>query len=199
MDGRVRKYQITEKETVWEGKYLRCLEISYRDPEGMLRKWESVERVHCDGTVVIVPVTDDGEIVLIRQFRPAVNSYVIEFPAGLNDRGEKLEDAARRELREETGFRPGELLFLAQGPLSSGSSGEILTVYFAKGLKRIGIQGRDETEDIEVLEIPFGRVYEDLFRLAENGNLIDLKIFGLIELARRRDISERGSEVRGNY
>jgi len=190
MDGRMRKYHIADRKTVWEGKYLRCLEITYADPKGMLRKWESVERVNCDGIVAIVPVTDKGEVVLIRQFRPAVNSYVIEFPAGLNDRSERLEDAARRELLEETGFEPRELQLLAQGPLSSGSSGEILTVYFAKGLKHVGIQERDETEDIEVMEIPLGQVYENLARLAEEGNLIDLKIFGLIDLARKRGMFE---------
>ena len=134
----------------------------------------------------IVPVTGSGEVILIRQFRPAVNNYVIEFPAGLNDKGEELEEAARRELREETGYEPEEMVFLAQGPLSSGSSNELLSVFLAKGLRFAGVQGRDETEDIEVLEVPLDRVDRELSRCAERGDYIDLKIFGFIELAKKR-------------
>jgi ADP-ribose pyrophosphatase len=179
-------YEITGTEVLWEGMYLRCLRLHYRDTSGDKRHWEAVERVNCDHVVAIVPVTDDGKMVFIRQFRPPVSSYVIEFPAGLNDRGEGPEAAVLRELREETGYEAGELVFLARGPLSSGSSREILTVYLAKGLTYKGIEGRDETEDIEVLEIPLERIYDTLSQLSEEGNLVDLKILGLIEMARRR-------------
>ncbi|HTR44720.1 MAG TPA: NUDIX hydrolase, partial [Thermodesulfovibrionales bacterium] len=179
-------YEITKKETVWEGKFLRGVSVTYRDSEGALRQWETVERVNCEGIVAIVPMTGSGEVILIRQFRPAVNNYVIEFPAGLNDKGERLEEAARRELLEETGYEPEEMIFLAQGPLSSGSSNELLSVYLAKGLRFTGVQGRDETEDIEVLEISLDRVDQELSRFAERGDYIDLKILGFIELAKKR-------------
>jgi 8-oxo-dGTP pyrophosphatase MutT (NUDIX family) len=192
----MERYEIVEKETVWEGKYLRGLNITYRDAEGTLRNWEAVERVHCEGIVAVVPVTDNGDIILIRQFRPAVNSYVIEFPAGLNEGGERLEDAAIRELREETGYEAREMIFLAAGPLSSGSSSEVLTVYLAWGLSFKGIAGRDETEDIEVLKIPMNRISTELSRLGAEGNSIDLKIFGFIELARKFFSQVRG--VRGH-
>ncbi|HXX57442.1 MAG TPA: NUDIX hydrolase [Thermodesulfovibrionales bacterium] len=189
----MKKYEIIDKEAVWEGKYLRFLEITYGDSEGTVRKWESVDRVNCDGVVAILPVTDSEEVVFVRQFRPAVSNYVIEFPAGLNDREEKLEDAARRELLEETGYEAGELLFLARGPLSSGASAEVLTVYFARGLRFRGIEGRDETEDIEVLKIPIDEMFGQLSLLEAEGNFIDLKVFGLIELARRRGVlTEKG-------
>ena len=79
-------------------------------------------------------MTDDKEVLLIRQFRPPVNGYVIEFPAGLNDKGDTLEEAAKRELLEETGYSAREMIFLTEGPMSSGASGEILTVFLAKGL-----------------------------------------------------------------
>lgn len=179
----MERYVIVDKETVWEGRYLRCLKITYRDSMGVLRQWEAVERVNCDGIVAVVPITDEGQAVFIRQFRPAVNNYVIEFPAGLNDRGERLEDAALRELREETGYVAEELVLITRGPLSSGSSGEVLTVFLARGLKFQGIGQRDETEEIEVIKMPVDQLYETLSLFAERGDFIDLKIFGLIEMA----------------
>ncbi|MCL5023465.1 MAG: NUDIX hydrolase, partial [Nitrospirae bacterium] len=148
--------------------------------------WEAVERVNCEGIVCIVPVMDEGEMVLIRQYRPPLDNYVIEFPAGLSDRGEKLEETASRELLEETGYEAEEMIFLAKGPLSSGSSREILTAYLAKGLTFKGTGQRDETEDIEVLKIPVERIDETLSRLEQKGDFIDLKIYGFIEMAKRR-------------
>jgi len=177
--------RILDKNTVWEGKFLRFVLATYIDSSGVVRKWESFERVNCKGIVVIVAVTDDKEVLLIRQFRPPVNGYVIEFPAGLNDRGDTLEKAAERELLEETGYSAREMIFLAEGPMSSGASGEILTAFLAKGLVFKGIGKRDETEDIEVLKVPMDEIDSklDIFRL--EGNYIDLKIFGLMELAKR--------------
>lgn len=181
----MKKYEIVGKEDLHEGRFLRCLKLTYRDFEGVQRQWEAVERVNCEGIVAVVPVTDKGEMILIRQYRPPVDNYVVEFPAGLNDRGERSEEAASRELLEETGYEAKELIFLAKGPLSSGSSREILTVYLAKGLVFKGIGQRDETEDIEVVKVPMKSVYETLSRLSEEGDLIDLKIFGFIEMAKK--------------
>ena len=143
------KPRIIGKKVISEGNFVRFVRTSYTDLSGQTREWESFERVNCKGIVIIVPVTDDDDTLLIRQFRPPVGSYVIEFPAGLNDRGETLEAAARRELIEETGYSAKDMVFLAEGPMSSGSSGEILTAFFASGLEFRGIGERDETEDIE--------------------------------------------------
>lgn len=181
----MKSYEIIDRETVWEGRFLRCLRITYKDRDGAARQWEAVKRVNCNGVVAVVPITDDGEVILIRQFRPPVNRHVIEFPAGLNDRGEELNDAASRELREETGYTAREMIFVAEGPLSSGSSGEVLTVFLARGLEYTGTGQGDETEDIEVIKIPIDNIYDALARFAEEGNYIDLKIPGLIEMAKR--------------
>ena len=177
--------RILEKNTIWEGKFLRFVLTTYIDSSGIVRKWESFERVNCKGIVVIVAVTDDKEVLLIRQFRPPVNGYVIEFPAGLNDRGDTLEEAAERELLEETGYSEREMIFLAEGPMSSGASGEILTAFLAKRLVFKGIGKRDETEDIEVLMVPIDEIDSKLDAYRLEGNYIDLKIFGLMELAKR--------------
>ncbi len=177
--------RIKEKKIVWEGKFLRCVLITYIDSSGTQREWESFERVNCKGIVAIVPVTDKREVLLVRQYRPPINSYVVELPAGLNDRGDTLEKAAQRELLEETGYTAQEMIFLAEGPLSSGASDEIITAFLAKGLQFKGPGKKDETEDIEVLKVPIQEVYHRLHEFRGRGDYVDLKVFGLVELAKK--------------
>ena len=180
--------EIIDKKPLWTGNFLRTVLIKYSthcnsSNSVETRDWESVERVNCSGIVGIVPVTDSGEIILIRQFRPPVNGYVVELPAGLCDMGEALEDAAKRELIEETGYSAGSMRFLIKGPMSSGSSAEMLNVFVATDLTYVGIGKRDETENIEVLKIPSENCASALLKMQEDGSVIDLKINGLIEMA----------------
>jgi 8-oxo-dGTP pyrophosphatase MutT (NUDIX family) len=182
--------KVIDKKTVWEGKFLRTLLVVYRDKGGNLRNWEAVERVNCSGIVVIVPVTSDKEFLLIRQFRPVLNNFVIEFPAGLNDKGESLISAARRELIEETGCDAGEFVFLAEGPVSSGMSTEMLTVFLAKNVSPASREIKeqnpaDESESIEIITTPLSKIYEVLDDFRRKGDYIDLKVYGLIELAKK--------------
>lgn len=177
-------YAVIEKTILWKGRFLQFVKATYTDRKGTTREWEFIERVACNGIVAIVPITDRNEILLIRQFRPAVNRHVIELPAGLNDKGDTIEEAARRELLEETGYYARNLTFLAEGPLSSGASGEILTVYLARDLEFVGIADRDETEDIEVIALPLGSLSEHLDVLGSRGDFVDLKILGLAEKAK---------------
>ncbi len=174
------------KKTLWEGKFLRSVLVRYIDGSGVTqRDWEAVERVGCDGIVGIVPFTEEGEVVMIRQFRPPINGRVVELPAGLCDPGERMEDAAQRELIEETGYSAGELRLLTEGPLSSGLSSELLTVFVATGLTFVGIGRRDETEHIEVLKVPLDRLISELALRRKAGDYIDIKLYGLIDLAKR--------------
>lgn len=180
-----------DKKTVWEGRYVRALILTYKDHSGNMRNWEAVERVNCNGIVAIVPVTTNNEVILIRQFRPVVNNYVIEFPAGLNDRNESLLDVARRELVEETGYSAEEFVFLSEGPLSSGMSAEILSVFLAKNAVPASSQlmqqyPAEETENIEVIKTPLSALFETLEAFQKKGDYIDLKIYGLAELARMK-------------
>jgi 8-oxo-dGTP pyrophosphatase MutT (NUDIX family) len=180
--------KIIGKHPLWTGKFLRTVLIKYSahcnsSNTVETRDWESVERVNCDGIVGMVPITDSGEVILIRQFRPPVNGYVVELPAGLCDIGESLEDAAKRELIEETGYAAGSMRFLVKGPMSSGSSSEMLTVFVATDLTYVGIGKRDETENIEVLKIPAENLASALLQMQSDGSIIDLKINGLVEMA----------------
>ena len=180
--------RIISKRTVWEGSFLRAVNIAYTDNSGSLRTWEAVERVNCRGIVSIVPVTAEGDILFVRQFRPVLGGFVVEFPAGLNDRDESLQEAARRELVEETGFDAQEFILLAEGPISSGLSTEVLTVFLAKNVTPApaGLKQQyppDESEDIEIIKMPLSAIDERLATFRERGDFIDLKIYGLAELA----------------
>lgn len=185
---------IIGRKTLWEGRFIRTVLISYTDSQdlpvgseglGFAREWEGVERVNCSGIVAVVPITKNGKVVMIRQFRPPINGNVIELPAGLCDVGESFEAAAARELVEETGFAAGTLTYLTKGPLSSGLSSELLNVFVATDLTFVGIGNRDETEKIEVLEIPLHEIDSELARLEHEGNFVDLKVYGLVGLAQK--------------
>ncbi len=180
--------KIITKQPLWTGKFLRTVLINYSahcnsSNTVERRDWEAVERVNCSGIVGMVPITEDGSVILIKQFRPPINGYVIELPAGLCDIGEALEEAAKRELIEETGYSAGDLRFLVKGPMSSGSSSEMLTVFVATDLAYVGVGKRDETENIEVLKVPSENLAATLLEMQLDGSIIDLKINGLVEMA----------------
>lgn len=177
--------KIIEKIVRWQGRFMRALEIRYQDARGVERTWEAVERVGIGGIVVMVAVTPQGTVLLEKQFRPPLGRDVIELPAGLVDPGESMEAAALRELIEETGWSAGTIRFLAEGPVSSGASAEVLRAYLCTGLAHVGKAGGDDNEIIEVIEAPLATVHDHLQREQRAGTLVDLKVYGLLELARK--------------
>lgn len=176
--------EVIGKKIRWQGKFMSAVEITYRDAHGKVRTWEAVERLGIGGIVVMVAVTPAGTVLLEKQFRPPLGRDVVELPAGLVDPGESMEKAAQRELIEETGWSAKKLEFIAEGPISTGASTEVLRAYLCTGLQHIGKAGGDDNEIIEVIEVPLEKVQEYLKSLQEKGTLVDLKVFGLVELAR---------------
>jgi len=143
---------------------------------------EFAERINVSGVVVIAAVTDDSELVLTEQYRVPQACRVIEMPAGLAGdlaglEDEALEAAARRELLEETGYEAAEMRLLMAGPPSSGSTSEIITVYLARGLRRVHAGGGDENEDIQVHLAPLAEADQWLQAKAQEGVLIDPKVY----------------------
>ena len=152
--------------------------------------WEYAFRTDASGVVVLVPVTDNGELVLVEQYRAPVDNRVIELPAGLvGDAGDKHEDfaaAARRELIEETGFEAGTLEELLVGPVSPGMVSEIINVYLARDLNRVGPGGGDQSEDITVHLVPLAEAEAWLAARQADGLMVDHKVFaGLFWAAQR--------------
>ena len=144
--------------------------------------WEYVKRVLGSGVVVVVPMTKDGKVVFVEQFRRPVEAQVIEWPAGLvNDKAahdpETMEAAARRELLEETGYHAEHLSLLVGGPVSSGLSSEIITFYQALDVVKKGPGGGDASESIKVHEIPLKEADLWLYEMGKKGFLVDPKIY----------------------
>jgi ADP-ribose pyrophosphatase len=159
--------------TLGEGRYLVLKRVD---------GWEWVERPNVSGIAVIGAVTDGREAVLVEQYRPAVQSRMLEWPAGLvgDDEGpaeEHILDAAIRELEEETGFRASELAVLTEGPPSSGQSSEIVTFVRATGLTKVGEGGGVGGEDIQVHLVPLDGIDAWLEARAGEGLLVDPKIY----------------------
>lgn len=180
--------EIIGKRTVWQGAYIKSVEITYKDRRGALHKWEAVERVGVDGIVVCVPFTIYGDVLLVRQYRPAVDAYAVELPAGLVEKGEAVLAAARREVIEETGHVGEHYKELAYGIMSTGITNDVWHVVLADRLKPatadiLEAHPPDATEDIEVLTLPIAGLSEGLGAFRQRGDMVDLRIEGLVSMA----------------
>src|SRR5947209_2381816 len=102
----IKPEETIERETAWEGKLITVQKETVRLPDGRTTVREIV--VHPE-VVAILPVTDDGRLVLVRQYRKAAERVLLEFPAGGVDDGETAEEAVRREMIEETGYRVADV------------------------------------------------------------------------------------------
>ncbi|HEY2323049.1 MAG TPA: NUDIX hydrolase, partial [Thermoanaerobaculia bacterium] len=136
---------------IFEGKQLVVLE---RDD------WEYVERKKATEAVAVIAMTKDDEVILTEQQRKPVNARVIDWPAGLvGDDGENDPAAtAKKELEEETGFVCERVELLARGPSSPGITSEIVSLYRAYDVKRVGKGGGVGDEQITVHLVPLGNV-----------------------------------------
>lgn len=150
------------------------------------RGWEYVEHRTAKESVMVLARTPEGAVVLVEEFRPAVDASVVSLPAGLvGDEGlEDAESAARRELSEETGYEANVLELLGRGPGSAGMSSEIVSFYFAPGVRRAGPQGARESEEIRVHVVPLAELTKWARDREATGILVDPKVWAGLCLAR---------------
>jgi ADP-ribose pyrophosphatase len=163
--------------TLHEGKFLRLVARG---------TWEYVTRANATGVVIIVPMHDDGRVVLVEQFRPAVNRNVIELPAGLAgdlDENEPLVEAAKRELKEETGYTADTWTEMVSTYPSVGLTDEYVTFFLAKGLTKKGEGGGVDGEDITVHEVALDSLHDWLAEKKLDGRSTSAKIFAGLYLA----------------
>ncbi|HEV7591459.1 MAG TPA: NUDIX hydrolase [Longimicrobium sp.] len=110
------------------------------------------------GGVAVLALTDDGRLVMVEQFRHGTRDLSLELPSGVVDDGEAPEEAARRELREETGFEGGEPRVLGCFELNPSWQKTAVHAVLVPGAKRAGEKDEDEGEDIRVRLLPVAEV-----------------------------------------
>ena len=152
---------LTETKLTSEKIYSGCILDFYRDtvrlPNGGTAPRELSRHV---GAVCIVPLLDDGRVIVERQFRYPVNEVITEIPAGKrNSRDEAPEAAARRELREETGITARELIPLGPFYPTCAYSTEVIQMFLARGLS-FGERELDEDEFLNVFRLPLRELVE---------------------------------------
>ena len=170
----------------FEGSLFRVASVEFEGPDG-----DRFERdiVHHPGAVVVVPVTADDRVIMVRQFRAAIGDDLLEVPAGKRDvAGEPTEVTAARELAEEVGRRAGRLELLARFYNSPGFTDELTHLYLARDLEEVPLdrQGSEE-QHMTVEEVPLTAMGE----LIASGRLTDAKSIIGVCLARERISSPR--------
>lgn len=140
----------------------------------------------------MVPITDQGQVVLVEQYRPATRSRNIELPAGLagdvsGNETEALAMAAHRELLEETGYEAQHLTRLGDGASSAGLTSETVTFFLATGLRRVSQGGGDSTENIKVHLVPLAEVGGWLREREEQGATVAVMLYAGLWLAKKND------------
>ena len=159
---------------MWEGRFLRAL----RDGQ-----WEYAARARDITAAVILAITDADEVILVEQYRVPLGCRTIEMPAGLvgdEDPDERLEDAAARELEEETGYRSARIERLGTFASSPGMTSETFTFVRAHGLIRVGDGGGHEGEDITVHLVPRAQVAAFVAERRRDGLAVDAKMLLLL-------------------
>jgi ADP-ribose pyrophosphatase len=134
-----------------------------------------LETIRHPGAAAVVPVKDDGMVVLIRQFRHAAGGFIYEIPAGKLYPGEDPLNCASRELEEEVGYRASSFELLSSIFTAPGFADEVIHIYKATGLTK-GRQQLDQDEVLEVIEMPL----DQTIRRIQDGTIRDGKtIVGL--------------------
>ena len=155
-------------ELIYDGRIIHVYRDAIRLPNGSDAVREAVRHI---GAVCVVPVTDDGKVVLVRQFRYPFGKMIYEIPAGKLDlRDEEHSRAAMRELEEETGYICSSLEYIGDLYSTPGFCDEVIHMYCARGLVK-GKPHPDEDGFIDTVAIPI----EDVKDMILDGDITDSK------------------------
>lgn len=173
-----------DSENIYDGYLLHIKKDKVRLPNGgeAYREW-----VKHPGAAAVIPYTDQGEVILVRQYRYPIDEVTLEIPAGkLDAAGEDPLECAKRELSEETGYTAQEYKFLTKLATSVGFSDEVIYIYAARGLA-VGQQHTDEDEFINVVKVPLQEAVEMVLDGRINDGKSITAIFMLDRLVNKKD------------
>ncbi len=163
-------------ERIYEGAILNLRRDEVTTHSGGTSFREIIEH---NGGAVAVPITSDGKIVMVRQYRKAFEQPVLELPAGKIEKGEEPLETIARELQEETGYTAGKIEFLTAFYPSVGYTNEVLYLYMATELVP-GATHYDEHEAMDILEMDF----DEAHNMVVHGEIRDAKTMLGILLAK---------------
>ncbi|NLZ53922.1 MAG: NUDIX hydrolase [Thermoanaerobacteraceae bacterium] len=152
---------------IFSGRLLKLRVDEVLLPNGIKSTREIVEH---PGAVATVAITDNDEVLMVKQYRKPIEKELLEIPAGKLEKGESKETCVKRELMEETGYYPNELKYLTSFYTSPGFSNEIIHLFLAKKLIR-KTRKADFDEYIQVQELP---LWEAINKI-HSGEIIDGK------------------------
>lgn len=133
--------RVLGSQTAWTGKFISVERLDVELPDGRRSVRDVVRH---PGAVAVVALTDSGKVALVRQYRTALDRVTVEIPAGKLEAGEDPDDAARRELEEETGFTADRVAYLTTIASSAGFCDELIRLYMATGLRFAGAHPDDD-------------------------------------------------------
>jgi ADP-ribose pyrophosphatase len=170
--------QLLKQKLFYHGRKFNFEVNSLRLPNGAKGSWECIRH---PGGALAVPITSDGKLVLVRQYRFAACGRLLEFPAGTVEKHEDPEETIRREVEEETGYRAHQWQRLGKFFLAPGYSDEIIYAFLAQDLEKLDKPpAQDHDEDIEtVLMTPL-----EFEKAVLAGEPIDAKSISSFALAR---------------
>lgn len=151
------EYKEVSRKIGYKGKRVRVEEIEYLNGNKKIYR----EHVNAGPASVILPITEDGKVIMIQEARTPIKTVILALPAGMIEPGELAEEAAIRELEEETGYLAKNIKFLLEYYPAVGYSDEKISIYLATDLKKTK-QHLDDTEEIKVVELPLEEVEEML-------------------------------------
>lgn len=152
---------------VYCGNFLKIYKDKVKLPDGKLTTREYIKH---PGAAAIIPLLNNGKVIIERQWRYPARKAFLEIPAGKLDPNEEPLMCAKRELQEETGFVASDWIFLGKINNALGYSNESIWIYLARGLEKRE-QHLDPGEFVEIKEIP----WEDLVKKSINGEITDVK------------------------
>lgn len=148
-------------EEIFDGQVVHLYKDDISLPNGKPATREVIRHV---GAVAIVPMTEDGKVIIERQFRYPLNRVITEIPAGkLDSKSEDRLSAAKRELEEETGYLADEWIELGDYIPAAAYCDEVITMYLAKGL-HMGTRNLDEDEFLNIATVSLEELVEDVMR-----------------------------------
>ena len=164
-----------ESKRIYEGSIINVRVDTVRLPNGNTATREVVEHSQA---VCIVPIDDDGNVVLVRQYRKPAEEALLEVPAGGVEEGEVSEEAVLRELQEEIGYTAGKLVHLSSFWVAPGWATEFMHAYLATELTPSRLDP-DEDEIIQVVRVPF----DEAVAMFKTGEIKDGKTISSLLLA----------------